>query len=172
MKFLAGLQNWPPAVVLKCSRSTSGYICLCASPRKWLHPMLKVVSGTCSAIGQRLSALCFSITSVLLLPVPASLFSVILSMLWAWPPFLCLFISPVPPGRVLSLDGLYKPSDSLAGPSLQTSVEVQDLSHLSCPLFCHFLDVSAVKGHLFPVPAIHSCELSSCLSNPVTAVNI
>lgn len=72
----------------------------------------------------------------------------------------------------VSCHSLYKQSDSLAGSSFQTSVEVQGLSHLSCLLFCHFLDLSAVTWDLFPVPVIHSCKLNSCLSNPVTAVNI
>lgn len=40
------------------------------------------------------------------------------------------------------------------------------------PAFCHFLDLSAVTGQIFPVPPIPSCKLSSCLSSPVTAVNV
>lgn len=42
-----------------------------------------------------------------------SLFSTEFSMLWAWPPFLCLFINPMSLGQVLALGSLYKPSDSL-----------------------------------------------------------
>lgn len=115
------------------------YLRLHAPPHKWLHLILKSVPGTWPSIGQCLSALCFSIASVLLLPSPASLllFSMVLSMLWAGSSFLCLFISPVNPGQVLSLDSLYKPSDSMTGPSLHTSVEVQELSHVSSLLSCH-----------------------------------
>lgn len=136
--------------------------------------ILKAVLGTWPSTGRCLSVLSFRIASYLLLHAPASLslFSTILSMVWAWHPFLCLFIAPVPPGQVLSLDSLYKPWGSLAGPSLQTSAEVQHLSHLSCLLFCYFLDLFAVTEHLFPGPAIHSCKLCSCLWNSVTTVNI
>lgn len=104
-----------PAVVLKCSHSTSGCTSLHAPPHKWLHPVLKEEPGNCPSIGQCLSALCFSMASVLLLPTPASLslFSMVFSMLWAWPPFLCLFINPLSLGQVLAHDSLYRPRDSL-----------------------------------------------------------
>lgn len=154
------------------AKMLSLYLRLYIPPHKWLHPILKAVPGTWPSLGWCSSALCFSITSVLLLPTPAFLFSLMLSLLWAWPPFLCSFISPVPSGWVPSLDNLYKPSDWPAGPSLQNSVEGQAVSRLSCLLFCHFLDLWAVMGHFFPVPGICSCKLSSCLSNPVTQVNI
>lgn len=157
-----------PVVVLKFSHFTSGCTCLHAPPHKWLHPVVKEVSRNCPFIGQCLNALSFSITSVLLLPTLASPSCTVFSMLWVWPPFLCLFINPMSLSQVLAPDSLCKPSVSLLSRSLLKS-KVSPLSRL---LFCHLLGLSAVTEYLLPVPAIHSCEFNNFLSNPVRELNI
>lgn len=57
-------------------------------------------------------------------------------------------------------------------PSLQISAEVQNLSYLSCPLFCHFLGLSAVTEHVLPLPAIHRYEFNNCLSKTINIYTV
>jgi len=157
-------------VVLKCSHSASGYIALCAPPRKCLHSTLKAVPGTWPSMANTMlecSLLQYSISFA----STYSCFSFSRLQDFVHALSLTTLSLPVHLSYASWLGPVSAFTNFLAGPSLQTSTEVQDLSHLSCLLFCHFLDFLAVTGHLFPVPAIHSCELS-CLSNSVTAVNI